>query len=755
MKTIQPHPALWSRIKRWSRFCLAACLLSPLGACADDAAADSKKPADSPKPAAAAPAEPAAADTTKAPAATPETKPADATEAKPAAAETKKESAEAEKSAETTDEGVPQFNNWMEFSTGGVISDGNGAAFRQRHWIKDDPFGGLEDMHYETKVGKKDFFQIDGRALFDNHDYNVRMELVRPEVGFVRGGFTQYRTWYDGNGGFFPQTGTWMNLFDDALHVDRGEAWIETGLNLPKYPSITLKYSHQFREGQKDSTAWGYAHPYGAGPVRGIAPSFWDLDETRDTVQIDSKYTIKKTDLGIGLRYERTDDNNALKSVQWPGESSQTFMTQKEGVKSDLFNVHAFTETRLNEKVRFSSGYSFTTMDTDLSGSRVYGADYDVGYSMPLATSLGYLALTGGSQLNDYLMNLNLMWNPVKSFSIVPSLRVEKQELDSMSSFLQTGGGSIMSDQQMGAASARNLLEVAERLEMKYTGVTNWVFYARGDWTEGDGDLRENGGGGLSGPILRFTKDERFIQRYTAGANWYPLRRLNVDFQYYHKMRDNNFDHQIDNTPNDSTERYPAYLLIQNFETDDANMRVTVRPLNNVTLVSRYDFQLSSINTTPDSISGLGDVQSSEVESHILGQNITWVPWKRLFWQGGINYVWSKTSTPTSQYTQAVLDSQNNYWDVSSTAGFIIDDKTDLQAHYFFYRANNYEGPSAYIPYGAGARENGVTLTLTRKLRENLRITCKYGYFDYTDETSGGHNDYAAHLIYSSLQYRF
>lgn len=724
MKTIQPHPALWSRLKLWSRFCLAACLLSPLGARAEDATADSKKPAE---PAATKPAE------------TP-------------AAEKKTDAAEADQTSESTDEGVPQYNNWMEFSTGGVISEGNGAAFRQRHWIKDDPFGGLEDMHYETRVGKKDFFQMDARALFDNHDYNVRMELVRPEVGFLRGGFTEYRTWYDGSGGFFPQTGTWMSLFDDSLAVDRGEAWIETGLNLPKYPSITFKYSHQFREGQKDSTSWGYAHPYGAGPVRGIAPSFWDLDETRDTVQLDSKYTVKKTDLGIGMRYERTDDNNALKSIQWPGEISQSKMTQKEGVKSDLFNVHAFTETRLNEKLRFSSGYSFTTMDSDLTGSRIYGADYDVGYSMPLATSLGYLALSGGSQLNDYLMNLNLMWNPVKSFSIVPSLRVEKQELDSMSSFLETGNGPTAADQ---AASSRNLLEVAERLEMRYTGVTNWVFYARGDWTEGDGDLRENGGGGLTGPILRFTRDERFIQRYTAGANWYPLRRLNIDLQYYHKLRDNNFDHEIDSTPNNSPDRYPAYLLIQNFETDDANMRVTLRPLNNVTLVSRYDFQLSSINTTPDSVSGLGDVQSSEVESHVLGQNITWIPWKRLFWQAGINYVWSKTATPASQYTQAVLDSQNNYWDLSSTAGFIIDDKTDLQAHYFFYRANNYEGPTDYVPYGAGARENGVTLTLTRKLRENLRLTCRYGYFDYTDETSGGHNDYTAHLIYASMQYRF
>jgi hypothetical protein len=30
-----------------------------------------------------------------------------------------------------------------------------------------------------------------------------------------------------------------------------------------------------------------------------------------------------------------------------------------------------------------------------------------------------------------------------------------------------------------------------------------------------------------------------------------------------------------------------------------------------------------------------------------------------------------------------------------------------------------------------------------------------YGFFANHDQTSGGNNDYTAHLIYSSLQYRF
>ena len=62
----------------------------------------------------------------------------------------------------------------------------------------------------------------------------------------------------------------------------------------------------------------------------------------------------------------------------------------------------------------------------------------------------------------------------------------------------------------------------------------------------------------------------------------------------------------------------------QNFETYDGNVRLTLRPWRNVTLLSRYEFQSSTIHTKPDSISGLGEVESSEMTSHILAQSISW-----------------------------------------------------------------------------------------------------------------------------------
>jgi outer membrane protein assembly factor BamA len=116
----------------------------------------------------------------------------------------------------------------------------------------------------------------------------------------------------------------------------------------------------------------------------------------------------------------------------------------------------------------------------------------------------------------------------------------------------------------------------------------------------------------------------------------------------------------------------------------------------------------------------------------------------------------SETKTPTSDFTQAILNAQNNYWTLNFSSGFVLNDKTDLNLGYFFYQADNFEDNSSLgLPLGASAEEHGVTATLLRRISKNVRLSLKYGYYHYNDGTFGGHQDYYAHAIYSSLRYRF
>jgi hypothetical protein len=103
-----------------------------------------------------------------------------------------------------------------------------------------------------------------------------------------------------------------------------------------------------------------------------------------------------------------------------------------------------------------------------------------------------------------------------------------------------------------------------------------------------------------------------------------------------------------------------------------------------------------------------------------------------------------------------VTKSRNGYWNVNTVIGWALDERTDLQAQYSYYQSNDFMDNSAVsTPYGDESREHGVTVTLNRMVTRRLRWTLKYGFFDYNDVASGLHNNYTAHMVYSSMQYRF
>src|SRR3954467_4739047 len=204
-----------------------------------------------------------------------------------------------------------EYNNWLDFSVGNFFVSGNDAQFQQRHQMPAGVFGGIEAFHWETAVQKKGLFTIDGRGIFDNHDYDLSLSLSHPDIGYVRAGYREFRTWYDGSGGFFPPNGQWVNLYNDEMSVPRKEAFIEAGLTLPNAPVVTFRFSHEIRDGQKGSTSWGDTALTGGVGTRATVPSFYDIDEHRDLVELDLKPTIGKTEFGVGGRLDFLMQNDS------------------------------------------------------------------------------------------------------------------------------------------------------------------------------------------------------------------------------------------------------------------------------------------------------------------------------------------------------------------------------------------------------------------------------------------------------------
>ena len=223
----------------------------------------------------------------------------------------------------TATEEAPEYKNWIELGIGGVITSGDRAQFEQEHRLPgDQPYGGIQDLHYEQTIGKDATLTVDGHALWDFNDYDIKLQLSQPKLGYIKAGFTEFRSLVRWQRRIF--SAPWRHLVPPPIpemHIDRGEAWVELGLRLPNWPEITLHYSHEFRQGMKDSTVWGDTNQTGLAPpfnsTRKIVPSFRDIDETRDTIALEISHTIGNTDVLLGMRYEHNRERLFVKHGTW------------------------------------------------------------------------------------------------------------------------------------------------------------------------------------------------------------------------------------------------------------------------------------------------------------------------------------------------------------------------------------------------------------------------------------------------------
>lgn len=719
------------------------------------------------------------------------------------------------------------FNNWVEVGMGYNWVNGDGAQFQQRTGLPRDSFyGGIQDLHMEGALGDG-LFTLDGRAIIDNGDYLMDIRYEDPNWGYVNFGINTYRSYFDGSGGYFPskeydndvEVDRWFDSFDDELYIERGSIWFEAGLQLEDLPQFTFRYEHQWRHGRKDSTSWGdssltggyydsdgAARNYGS---RAFVPSYWDIEESRDIFDIDLTHTIGNTDFGIGGRLELLDQDNGRYERRTPHQSGTVDnpddvrrtltgsidrkITQKEGLDADLWNIHTFTDTTFNEQFKLTSGFSYTAMDTDVHGSRIVGDHYDDAYDRYFARRQwhdeGFLDLVGGAFLKQYVGNLSLMYTPFEDLTIVPSVRVEAQDRDGIVEFLETNVGNrpnyITEESRFRNMQNRQDFEVTESLEIRYTGIPDWVFYIAGEWSEGttqlkeseyileeghDGSFEEIGETGL----FRDTNSDRSFQKYTAGVNWYPLHQLNIGAQYYYKEKNIDYDFLTDwetYTKESTGDLYPSFIREQDFQTHDFNVRLTWRPAPFLTSVTRYDLQHSTIDTRGDfaragendaGARALDSMETAQFDSHIVSQSITIIPCNHVYLQGNGSFTFDELEVPVygreapadSGYTTLVDQSRNSYWTAGAVLGVQFDEKTNFQATYDYYLTDNYVNSYfATMPYGAECEESRVMATLNRQITRNIMVTLRYGYIDYKDVPSGGHNSYDAHLAYAGMKF--
>jgi len=655
----------------------------------------------------------------------------------------------------------PAIEGTIAVSAGSAFVNGDPGAFQERlQRPAKTIFGGLEDLHYRRDTSETTLV-VSGHALAGEGDYGLTGHWARNEHVYVDLGYNQFRTFYDGSGGYFPPSGAFVPLYDDRLHIDRGHLWLEVGLTPEDMPHFVLRYERLTRSGTKPSTELGETNLTGGAGSKSIVPSFIDVDETHHIITFDAGRETPRYQWEAGVRYEHTEIDNTRQNRRRPNEAASRAVSSKDSTDLDLFSAHAFAERRFGKKFTVSAGGLAATLDTNLSGSRIYGNDYDPVFD-PLFTrrqpfDLGFFNLRGGSQLKQYVGNLNAVYQASRYWTIRPSVRYEHLQLDNLSTFIATTvlpGNAPTALQSTASQTQKQENRFTEVLELRYTGHASWIFNGRAEWSQTAGDLNEFQFDQVTTATLidRATHYRRRAQKYSLGAIWYARPKLSFSAEYYYRLRLNDYRSSRDSTPAGplSLDRYPAFITDQDFATHDFNVRATWRPLSNVSLVSRYDFQLSTVRS---GFVAIPQIESSRAKVHIVSQSVTWSPLTNLYIVGAANLTYDQMATPAAAY---VRNADNNYFNASINAGYALGKSTDLYVDLTHYRARDFSDNSAIsLPYGADQRIQTASMTCVFRQTPNTIYTLKYTYATNQDHTSGDHNDFTAHIVYAKAQYRF
>lgn len=653
------------------------------------------------------------------------------------------------------------INGTVAVAVGGALVDGDQPAFQERFRQRKDGYGGLEDLTV-TRTTNDTLFRFQAHAIPGNEDYRLSARWERFDAFYVEANYQQFRTFYDGSGGRFLPRDLAFSYFDENLALDRSFFSFEIGTLAPDRPQWRLRYDRITRDGAKNSLRWGDSNLAGAPFVpRAFVPSYLLVDETRDIVTAEVSQRTEENNWKVTGRYERTQTDNRHVARRRPLETADRYVTMRDAADTDLFSGNAFYEHVFTEKLRASAGGLIADIDTTLSGSKIYGAtpnaDYSAAPAGRQAGDVGYFGLNGSTSLKQYIGNLNVVYQPTANWTLRPGLKYEHLRRHSGEDHFDTDFAPVTTAaivRQMQADTGNSWDEFTEEFEARYTRGANWTLDARAQLTQGTGNLLEQSIllPAATAVIDRNTDYSRYSQRYLLNATWYVRPGLTFSAQYNYRLKVANYAHRSDNTSNaaNSQNRYPAFIIDQDIESNDGNVRLSWRPMAMLSFDTRYAYQESTLTSTMD---GLPEIQNGRLRRHVFTQSATWNPTARLYLTGAVNFTYDQLAVPPHRLT---FNSDNNYVTASLAAGYALGKITDVFLQADHYRADNYtDNPAVTLPFNAGQTTQSAFLTWVRRQNEHLIYTVKYGYATNRDGTFGGLNDFNAHLAYAKVQYKF
>jgi hypothetical protein len=693
----------------------------------------------------------------------------------------------------------PTYESYIKVSGQAPIITGDSAAFANRTGTPSTGSAGIEDLYYTKDISDNDTVTIDGHALGGVDDYLASFKLENDKVGSVDTGYSRFRTFYDGIGGFFPLADQFERWSTEDLHVDRSSYWVDLKLALPDRPVFTISFHDDIRTGMKDSSEWSpIVNPLAViagGKVVGttlpsntpyIGPTVMNIDEHHDSLNASMTATAGNTTETLKATLNTVNNIDGHDYVKYPGSKVTAYPTvtvqdDLESRRTTNFRLSNETETKFNDQFAVDTGLSYSQLASANGGAWItptYSSTANAVYIADTAANI-----FGGSHVYDYVGNISLDYTPTADWQAALAYRQEYDVNSSSGGYLNTSLATTAKTIAPVNITTKNELTYSHfdehigtpELSVQYRGVQNLDLYASFDdrinkagqhWinpyaavtTTGAGVVTLSGAPAASVFLQDANQDNQNIK---VGANWNATALLTIRAEIYRKDDENKY---IGSDAIAGTGSYGAFFA-NDYTFTGARISVILKPTSTLSLNTRYQPGSGMMAVTANAtIGGNGDeVTSGRIRAQMLSETVNWTPNPSIYMQGNVDLVYSyiETAYPevtvssTTNVATPIQNANNNYVSGSGLCGFVIDKRTDAQLKYTWTRADDYNPQIALggQPYGAGFTEQSATAGLKHLFNNRIQGELRGGYLRRVDQTTGGFTNYHGPLFYAAITY--
>ena len=650
--------------------------------------------------------------------------------------------------------------------------DGDAGKFQAHHWMKDRYTGGLKEFTTTYTLPDGTRFSSEAHALIDQNDLGAELSLKKEGVGFVGLDYSEFRKYFDNNGGVHRRFRTLrMPTTDKELALDIGKLALETGLALEGWPALAFEYEREFKDGAKSRLNWTAVKD--DGETRYIGPSWQDVDEMVDVFALKANHAVAGFALSGEQRWERVRSElfreERLLSTS-SAASDKKMRRQDQAPESTLMTTTLGADRHfLDGKVFYASGYHFAHME-----SREFESLLEFNENGVLTAFSNPKMQINARADNDYdthtwVHNLTLAPWPWLSFNT--KLKAEVVKRQSNSSYpgdtgeaTATGGtpdGVI--DKTEVSLNDTKATRWGEGFSLRFTGLPRTALYTELELEQSRVLMREDrksldgpdtGNGSDANEVFnRETVTDVRRGAWTLGGQVAPWPFFNMTAHVRHRRNNNDYDDQRESNPGSSTAR-SAFIDEQNVHTDEFATRLTLRPCRWFRSSFRYQLRDDDYMTRAEAEAAV----KTGMRSHIYTYDVVLQPISALVTTASFSRQNAATTTPARLASSANTPTFNadvNTWLLS--ADYTLPKPAVTLASTLQYsRAKNFNDfANTGLPLGVDSARLDLTSGVQWAVREDTSVGVEYAFYHYGADSNAEFGDYDAHALWLEVSQEF